>query len=402
MYPLDSDSRRNSDTGMTCLICMDPLLDAKTTDLVILLDACGHRFHFKCILKWLDMSDGCPICRKTVDVNDRKALRLVYSECRPAKKHQDSTQMDEKEVETNIDSNTGEYEHEGRSCELTSDEQHDVALDDDEQLDTALSVHVDINTPTETEETHLHRQQEATDPNSHVIMGNTMNVEDKYVTIDNLEFCDEHQKKGSFHNHCVNYKLEKDSTNWNLHNGMSSTGSVMRLNELPSVGSVRSLNVLPSGGHVRSLNELPSDGSVGSLNELPSGGHVRSLNELSFIGHERTLNELTSGGHVRSFMELPSSGSKRSCNELPSGGHVKSLNELASGVKYLIDTDNRSIKSCNYPVTHHNVISLASGTLQKAKESQTSLTSQNNLTPVVTSLHNNSNSPHIIDDHFEP
>jgi len=86
--------QRDSDVNMNCLICMDTLLDSKTTDLVILLDACGHRFHFKCILKWLDMSDGCPICRKTVDVNDRHALRLVYLECRP-KDDKEKTEGDE-------------------------------------------------------------------------------------------------------------------------------------------------------------------------------------------------------------------------------------------------------------------------------------------------------------------
>lgn len=89
------------DMNTTCLICMDALLDVNTTDLVILLDACGHRFHFQCILRWLDVSDGCPICRKNVDVNDQKALRLVYLDCRPL--NEVNVNVDESGESTKLD-----------------------------------------------------------------------------------------------------------------------------------------------------------------------------------------------------------------------------------------------------------------------------------------------------------
>ena len=128
-----SDGKRGSEVNMNCLICMDALLDVKTTDLVILLDACGHRFHFKCILKWLDMSDGCPMCRKTVDVNDRKALRLVYMDCRP----------------TDGDANEAEDENEAESGAAANEETEMLPIEPvhipDNEQSAPLSVTVDID-----------------------------------------------------------------------------------------------------------------------------------------------------------------------------------------------------------------------------------------------------------------
>lgn len=143
-YPLQSGSLRRGSDMVTCLICMDPLLDAMTTDLVIVLDACGHRFHFKCILKWLDMSDGCPICRKTVDVNDRGALRLVYSDCRP-----DSLEGHENEEGEGEGAQDATKNAETSSCSGESEAQ-------------PTSIKVDINTP----QTSIDLPEEDQEPDS--------------------------------------------------------------------------------------------------------------------------------------------------------------------------------------------------------------------------------------------
>lgn len=46
---------------MDCTICLESILETNGRKLV-----CGHLYHKKCIADWLDTSDACPLCRKTI------------------------------------------------------------------------------------------------------------------------------------------------------------------------------------------------------------------------------------------------------------------------------------------------------------------------------------------------
>lgn len=56
--------RLNPDTDCQsfCVVCISDFADS---DLLRLLP-CGHKFHVKCVDKWLHRSTSCPICRRQV------------------------------------------------------------------------------------------------------------------------------------------------------------------------------------------------------------------------------------------------------------------------------------------------------------------------------------------------
>lgn len=45
-----------------CIICLE---NYKYNDLIALMK-CNHRYHYKCIKKWLNYNPNCPICRKDI------------------------------------------------------------------------------------------------------------------------------------------------------------------------------------------------------------------------------------------------------------------------------------------------------------------------------------------------
>lgn len=49
----------------SCAICLDDLSNKRQ---LTKLD-CGHDFHSKCILKWLQRSDRCPLCKTSVKID---------------------------------------------------------------------------------------------------------------------------------------------------------------------------------------------------------------------------------------------------------------------------------------------------------------------------------------------
>lgn len=49
---------------MTCLICLEELLVGSRA--IQLSSPCLHVYHEDCILKWLDISSTCPLCRRNV------------------------------------------------------------------------------------------------------------------------------------------------------------------------------------------------------------------------------------------------------------------------------------------------------------------------------------------------
>lgn len=55
----DASTNTNSSE---CAICLS---DYKPSDVIRLLQECGHLFHVKCIDTWLNVHPTCPVCRKS-------------------------------------------------------------------------------------------------------------------------------------------------------------------------------------------------------------------------------------------------------------------------------------------------------------------------------------------------
>lgn len=47
----------------TCMICLESLNNKKK-----ITTRCNHKFHYKCINSWCDISDNCPLCRCTYPI----------------------------------------------------------------------------------------------------------------------------------------------------------------------------------------------------------------------------------------------------------------------------------------------------------------------------------------------
>jgi hypothetical protein len=57
-----------------CSICQD---DLKEGERVRTVAACQHLFHATCLDEWLRRKPECPMCRKSIPVRDRDALRAI-------------------------------------------------------------------------------------------------------------------------------------------------------------------------------------------------------------------------------------------------------------------------------------------------------------------------------------
>lgn len=53
--------------SIECSICLSDIV--KSTGCVEL--SCSHKFHLKCISKWLCTKDNCPMCRKSPSENEK-------------------------------------------------------------------------------------------------------------------------------------------------------------------------------------------------------------------------------------------------------------------------------------------------------------------------------------------
>lgn len=51
-----------------CSICFEPVPSTNSARTKRL--SCGHAFHLRCIIKWFEMSDDCPVCRKAQTYDD--------------------------------------------------------------------------------------------------------------------------------------------------------------------------------------------------------------------------------------------------------------------------------------------------------------------------------------------
>lgn len=57
---------------MDCAICMNKICNKCTL-------SCNHNFCFKCIDKWCDSKQTCPICRSSISVNSIRQTRQTRS-----------------------------------------------------------------------------------------------------------------------------------------------------------------------------------------------------------------------------------------------------------------------------------------------------------------------------------
>lgn len=51
-----------------CSICFEPVPSTNSARTKRL--SCGHAFHLRCIIKWFEISDDCPVCRKAQTHDD--------------------------------------------------------------------------------------------------------------------------------------------------------------------------------------------------------------------------------------------------------------------------------------------------------------------------------------------
>ena len=69
-----------------CLICWEPHTTNnyiyKMKTIISKSCTCNGKFHHDCLLKWIDMSQSCPICRIKIDtIDDEKQLPLTFNFC---------------------------------------------------------------------------------------------------------------------------------------------------------------------------------------------------------------------------------------------------------------------------------------------------------------------------------
>lgn len=66
-----------SDSEDACAVCMEPL----TAEHIHTMDACGHRFHSRCIIGWLQRGHlNCPTCRSDAHQPDEEIPHFAVRE----------------------------------------------------------------------------------------------------------------------------------------------------------------------------------------------------------------------------------------------------------------------------------------------------------------------------------
>jgi len=64
---IEKQDDSDQESGNECIICLDKLFP--TTDIVVKLKSCGHKFHKECITRWLKGQKTCPTCRAVPEAN---------------------------------------------------------------------------------------------------------------------------------------------------------------------------------------------------------------------------------------------------------------------------------------------------------------------------------------------
>ncbi|KAI3978411.1 hypothetical protein MKX01_013209 [Papaver californicum] len=65
--------KSEGDENSMCSICLDVIKDEKDEKGTAAWPNCSHRFHFHCILKWMQKKRNCPLCRSGISPEERQA-----------------------------------------------------------------------------------------------------------------------------------------------------------------------------------------------------------------------------------------------------------------------------------------------------------------------------------------
>lgn len=60
------EEEQERETRECCSICLDVLNDGSKVILRMPPNICSHAFHALCILRWLQVNDTCPLCRRNI------------------------------------------------------------------------------------------------------------------------------------------------------------------------------------------------------------------------------------------------------------------------------------------------------------------------------------------------
>ncbi|KAF3322625.1 E3 ubiquitin-protein ligase RING1 [Carex littledalei] len=73
-------SREEEKPEEECAICMEKLFGKENKEAVVKETPCGHKYHSKCIEKWLEKHLSCPLCRYQMPQEDREEKVRISSE----------------------------------------------------------------------------------------------------------------------------------------------------------------------------------------------------------------------------------------------------------------------------------------------------------------------------------
>ena len=79
-----------------CSICFEQVPSTNSARTKRL--TCGHAFHLRCIIKWFEVSDDCPVCRRAQTHDDLVVFKNNVEEALRAK-YRDSIRTYEQEIQ---------------------------------------------------------------------------------------------------------------------------------------------------------------------------------------------------------------------------------------------------------------------------------------------------------------
>ncbi|MEE6485917.1 hypothetical protein FKM82_014451 [Ascaphus truei] len=70
---LKQKKKRRNLVGQVCAVCLEEFKVKEELGLC----RCTHAFHAKCLIKWLEVRNSCPMCNKTISVTQRPSLERM-------------------------------------------------------------------------------------------------------------------------------------------------------------------------------------------------------------------------------------------------------------------------------------------------------------------------------------
>ncbi|XP_040293087.1 RING finger protein 122-like [Bufo bufo] len=61
---LKNKSKKTNLIGQVCAVCLEEFREKEELGLC----PCTHAFHTKCLMKWLEVRNSCPMCNKTISM----------------------------------------------------------------------------------------------------------------------------------------------------------------------------------------------------------------------------------------------------------------------------------------------------------------------------------------------